>query len=198
MKKLMQTLIVVACLFVPMQISYGQQADAPVYKDGDWWRVKVEVSYPGGISRAGRCEERYSEYTVKIEHGKPKVYGVKGSTQEEIDCPTVEAQLLDSGPETRGFLKFPLDVGRSWPFRYLRPNPGGRARWTDVESKAISFEKVKTLKGEQDAFKIKRVISKDSSEIYFYSPRAKAIVLFDRKTDAVNRFITLVDFGVSD
>jgi hypothetical protein len=33
--------------------SHAQQAEAPVYKDGDWWRVKVDVVRPPGVSIAG-------------------------------------------------------------------------------------------------------------------------------------------------
>ena len=38
--------------FVPLT-SLAQQADAPVYKDGDWWRVEVDVARPAGVSVAG-------------------------------------------------------------------------------------------------------------------------------------------------
>ena len=30
--------------------SNAQQAEAPVYKDGDWWRVKVDVVRPAGVA----------------------------------------------------------------------------------------------------------------------------------------------------
>jgi hypothetical protein len=37
---------------------FGQEAHAPTYKDGDWWKVQVEVSYSQGMSRSGRCDEQ--------------------------------------------------------------------------------------------------------------------------------------------
>ena len=42
-----------SCFLAPL-ISFAQQADAPVYQEGDWWRVKVEVARPDG-SLSCRC-----------------------------------------------------------------------------------------------------------------------------------------------
>jgi len=174
--------------------SNAQQVETPVYRDGDSWRVKVDVSH-SGISRSGRCEEMYSEYLVKIENGKLKVYVSK--TQETIDCPAITSQLLDKG-EDRGFLKFPLRVGTSWSFQYQRGSPGtSRAAWVTAETKVSAWEKVKTEKGELEAYKIERAIGSDT-ETYWYAPAAKAIVLFDRKTARVQRRVTLVDFNVKE
>ena len=57
--------------------SNAQQAEAPVYKDGDWWRVKVHVVRPAGVSVSGPVLERFPEYIVKFESNKPKVFGVR-------------------------------------------------------------------------------------------------------------------------
>lgn len=46
--------------------SHGQQAEAPVYKDGDWWRVKVDVVRPNDVFVSGPVLERFPEYIVKI------------------------------------------------------------------------------------------------------------------------------------
>ena len=62
-------------LLIPYS-SHAQQVEAPVYKDGDWWRVKVDVVRPAGVSVAGVVLERFPEYIVKFESGKPKVLGV--------------------------------------------------------------------------------------------------------------------------
>ena len=65
--------------------SNAQQAEAPVYKDGDWWRVKVDVVRPAGVSVSGPVLERFPEYIVKFESNKPKVFGVQGSDNVEVD-----------------------------------------------------------------------------------------------------------------
>jgi hypothetical protein len=69
--------------------SNAQQAEAPVYKDGDWWRVKVDVVRPPGVSVAGIQLERFAEYIVKFEAGKPKILGVEGNQTQEIDLPAI-------------------------------------------------------------------------------------------------------------
>ena len=108
--------------FTPL---HAQEAQAPAYKDGDWWKIKVQVSYQQGVSRSGRCQDS-PEFLVKIEQGQPKVYLSEGDSQKPIDCPTIVTQLLGSGTEgdegapdakeavTREYLKFPLNVGQSW------------------------------------------------------------------------------------
>ena len=53
-------------LLVPYS-SHAQQAKAPVYKESDWWRVKVDVVRPPGVSAAGEVLERFPEYIVKFD-----------------------------------------------------------------------------------------------------------------------------------
>ena len=68
-------------LLVPYS-SHAQQAEAPVYKDGDWWRVKVDVVRPPGVSVSGPVLERFPEYIVRFESNQPKVFGVQGNESE--------------------------------------------------------------------------------------------------------------------
>lgn len=74
-------------LFLWASISFSQQVEAPVYKNGDWWKIKVELRYGAGISKSGYCDEAYSEYMVKVDRDQKKVYGVKDDKQEELDLP---------------------------------------------------------------------------------------------------------------
>ena len=57
-------------------LSNAQQVEAPVYRDGDWWRVKVDVVRPSDVSVAGLVLERFPEYIVKFESNQPKVFGI--------------------------------------------------------------------------------------------------------------------------
>ena len=59
--------------------SHAQQAEAPIYKDGDWWRVKLDVVRPTGVSVAGGVLERFPEYIAKFESNRFTVLGVHGS-----------------------------------------------------------------------------------------------------------------------
>jgi hypothetical protein len=52
-------------LLIPYS-SHAQQAEAPVYKVGDWWRVKVDVVRPIGVSIEGPQLGRLPEYIVKF------------------------------------------------------------------------------------------------------------------------------------
>ncbi len=70
MKHVSATLtVVLVALFLPW-LAYSQEAKAPVYKDGDWWKIKYKVTH-GSVSRS--CIFKYSEYVVKIVKGKAKV-----------------------------------------------------------------------------------------------------------------------------
>lgn len=181
-------------------ISAAQHSEAPVHKDGDWWKVKVEVVYKG-VTRTGRCDEYFPEYLVKIDQGKPKIYAVKGDTEQEIICPRVEEELLGSAG-MRQLLKFPLTVGLNFSFPYqAQSGVTGKLRWVNVEVKVLSWEKIKTPKGEFDAFKIERRYpgggGEENVETYFYAPKVKAIVSFSQRTQVSERDVALVDFNVS-
>jgi hypothetical protein len=199
MKKLVESLMVALCLFVPFQISYGQQAETPVYKDGDWWRVKVETVFKPGVSRSGRCDESYPEYLVKIDQGKPMVFSVSGNKEGEIDCPTIVNELLNVGQEAGRYLKFPLALNSTWRFQGTGQGPRGPIRF-DENHKVLAWEKVQGSKGELDAFKIEASYATrggDALTAYYYSPKAKCIVSFKLSTPAVDRTVTLADFSLA-
>ena len=46
MKILYRNVLLVAGIWFVLfpAISYAQSAEAPVYKDGDWWRIKQEIT----------------------------------------------------------------------------------------------------------------------------------------------------------
>jgi len=86
---------------------------APAYKNGDWWKVKIELKGSAGLRckfDAGlRCKFDYSDYLLEIQEGKPKLYVINGTNKDEFDCPLMEDEIL--GKITRK-LKFPLRVGK--------------------------------------------------------------------------------------
>ncbi len=179
-------------VFLPYS-AYGQQAEAPMYKDGDWWKVKVELAYLEGSS-AENCDEFYSEYLVKIQGGTPKIYGI-GKGQEEIECTRLEGWLLGTGSDSRVKLKFPLRLGHSWSSSFFG---GWRGRRQDVDYKVLAWENVQTPKGNFEAFKIRAEVLGRADWRFYYSPKVKAIVLWNSEGRRVRRKITLVDFKVSN
>jgi hypothetical protein len=74
--------------------SHAQQAEAPAYKDGDWWRVKVDVVRPPGVSIEGPQLGRLPEYIVKFDSGGPKVIGFEGHESKETNSPSTIALVL--------------------------------------------------------------------------------------------------------
>lgn len=172
-------IIALWCCSVPFH-AFGQEADAPVYKDGDWWRVRVELRWLkppiGDVPR--NCDTAYSEYLVKIEGGEPRVFGIKtgleGEKPELIDCPVVIANVLGKSKEQLKFLqrvelRFPLRPGSTWPY------PEAPAMYA-----VGPWEKIRTPKGELNALRIVRVNQPGWPLVlpvtYYYSPVAKAIV----------------------
>jgi len=185
----------------------GPVVKAPVYKNGDWWKVKVERKGRAGQS----CRFDYSDYLLEIQKGKPMLYGINGTNKEEFDCPRVEDEILGKITER---LKFPLRVGKRWAHLYKKElgsgyHRAGRRRIT-VEYEVLGWESVQTPKGEFEAFKLSsraawrtRREYPEQRETYYYSPKIKAIIL--RKStkrglggherDTTN---TVVDFNVSN
>ena len=183
---------------------------APVYKDGDWWKVKIELKSGSTWS----CRVHYSDYLLEIQEGKPKLYVTDGTNKDEFDCHVVEDDIL--GKITRK-LKFPLQAGNRWTHRYpwnaqvKYRNPYNKGLvW--VEYEVLGWERVQTPKGVFEAFKLSSVArwrsdGHDHEVIgtYYYSPKVKAIILhrhirmhppsisIDRDT-----IITVVDFNVSN
>lgn len=203
--------ITVACMFMSPYVLYGQQAEAPIYKDGDWWRVKVEIKRPAGVSIGGPQLGGFSEYLVKIEAGKPRVFGMRGDEPKEVDAPNIVSLALGV-PEWRGdLLKFPIGVGHTWSARFPFQLPGLRQQWANAQYEVQSWEDVQTPKGGFEAFKI--VMSVPGSPTpqkgaitarvatYYYSPKVKAIVYFREhsppKSPEALTTSTLVDFNVS-
>lgn len=189
---------------------HAQQAEAPVYKDGDWWRVKVEAKHPLGVSLAGRQLGGFPEYLVKVHGDNPKPYGIHDGQVKEIESPTIVSLVLGT-PGWRGDLfKFPMRVGLSWSAQFQLDLPGMIHRIEQAVYEVQSWERIKTAKGEVDAFKImmntaeRRLrVGRSSGRVltYFYSPQVKAIVYLREETtpsgEGAAVVSTLVDFSAN-
>ena len=64
----------------------AQQTDVPVYREGDWWRIKIDIVRPTGTSISGPQFGGFPEYVVRFESGSPKVFGVRGEISKELDA----------------------------------------------------------------------------------------------------------------
>jgi hypothetical protein len=125
------SLIAILTFHLAPYLSNAQQAEAPVYKHGDWWRVKVDVIRPPGVSVAGVQLERFAEYIVRFESGGPKVLGVQGNETQEIDLPVIISLVLGRPGWSGDLLRFPMRVGLAWSDRFQFQPPGAQMRWEE-------------------------------------------------------------------
>jgi hypothetical protein len=197
--------VLVFSLILPLGYGHGQDAESPVYHDGEWWRAKIETTRPVGVSVAGPQLGGFPEYLVRAEKGGFKVFGLTGDREKELDSAIIVSILLGK-PGWRGdLLKFPISVGLSWSATFSLPIPGVH-RQESARYEVQAWEKVKTLKEEFHAFKIVMTVGERGGKAgrllgrnmtYYYAPRAKAIV--NRREESLQQTVTtstLVDFHV--
>lgn len=207
----MLRLLVVAAFVVLLPVfpnlSKAQQAEAPVYKDGDWWRVKVDVVRPPGVSIAGPQLARFPEYIVKFESGGPKAIGVEGNEFKETKSPSTIALVLGRTGWRGELLRFPMYVGLTWSDRFQFQPRGLQSRSEEGRYEVQSWERIKTAKGEFHVFKLVMTVNiprgpkpQAPTEVrphtYYYAPDIKAIVSFHEAGTEVSLTSTLVDFDL--
>jgi hypothetical protein len=185
--------------------SSAQQAEAPVYRDGDWWRIKLDTVRPAGVSISGPQFGGFPEYIVKIEAGGPKVFGIRGEVSKELDAPPIVALVLGKTGWRGELIKFPVRVGLFWSDRFQLQPRGLLSRWEQGQYEVQAWEKIKTPKGEFEAFRIIMTMavptgpkSKGTSNrttTYYYAPEVKAIVSFTEEGSETNVVSTLVEFN---
>ncbi len=83
-------------------------------KEGDWWRVKIEVARPEGVSVAGAQLGGFPEYRVQIDSGKERVFGLRGDISKEVEAPAIVSLVLGKKGWLGELLRFPLRVGSNW------------------------------------------------------------------------------------
>jgi len=187
--------------------SSAQQADAPVYRDGDWWRIKIDTVRPTGTSISGPQFGGFPEYIVRFESGNPKVFGIRDELSKELDAPPIASVVLGKTGWRGDLVKFPVRVGLTWSDQFKFQPRGVPMRWEQGRYEVQAWEKIKTPRGEFDAFKITMTMtvptgpkSKGTSSritTYYYVPEVKAIVSFHEEGSETNVVSTLVDFNVS-
>ena len=187
---------------------HAQLAETPICKDGDWWRVKVDVVRPAGVCVSGPVLERFPEYIVKFESNKPKVFGVQGNESKEIEGLTILALVLGRPGWLGDMLKFPMRVGLTWSDRVKFQPPGVQMRWEEARYEVQAFERIKTPKGEFDAFRIvmtmnvpKGTKSRGQTEVrtrtYYYAPGIKALASFQSSGSESRVASKLIDFSLA-
>lgn len=138
-------------------------AEAPVYKDGDWWVFKVKSNQFNG-------EYKITHKDGKFESEEPRL--LDANVLVTVNLSSAEKKLLD----------FPLVPGKKWNFRvYTKSATAGRSGWRYAEVEVIgpSPQLLETPGGKFKTMEIRRkdtFLSSQTDVVYFYSPEAKSVV----------------------
>ena len=152
-----------------------EKAQAPSYRDGDYWWYRV----------AGKI------YELTIVAGKLKIYDPKPDGKIEVEGEPANALsgMIAVGEPDKELVQFPLFVGKEWSHRYDtgkqgRPRKFGTVAVTQsVESRATGIEDITTPAGSFRAFKIERNETKRGREsmsgFVYYSPETRSVVKYE-------------------
>ena len=176
MRRIALYLAVATVCFATLASLFAQeQAQAPVYKDGDFWWYRV----------AGRI------YELTIIAGKLKIFDPKPDQKIPVEGERAEelVNLVGAGQGQKEFLEFPLSVGKEWTARYdtgkqVHTKGGGtQAVMRSAENKVTGIEDVTTAAGTFRAFKIqRREIQRGKESIsgsLYYSPETRSVVKYE-------------------
>lgn len=185
---------------------FGQeQAEAPRYKEGDFWQFRVKEW--DWITK--RSTALGGDYEVLFKGGKFIVFELsQGPKTPVVDQSANALRRMLNIKSTLNYLEFPLFVGKKWTAEYKDTNVNTRqpmSRSADVQVTGV--EKVSTLAGTFEVFRIDRSDTMQESSArytltsYYYSPEARAIVkfLYDSsaggKVAGGKRELELITFG---
>ena len=176
MKRIVVCLGIAAIFLVSLATLIAQEkAQAPTYRDGDYWWYRF----------AGKI------YELTIVAGKLKIYDPKPDQKIEVEGEQAEALsgLVAIGEPDKNLLQFPLFAGKEWHDQYdtgrqSRPKKFGTAAvMKDVESRVSGIEAITTPAGSFRAFKIERKETKRGREAMsgsvYYSPEARSVVKYE-------------------
>src|SRR5262249_53144514 len=106
-------------------------------------------------------------------------------------------------------LKFPMRIGLTWSEQIKFQPPGTQLRSEEVQYEVQSFEKIKTPKGEFNAFKLVMTINalQDArtkagartevrTHTYYYAPDVKAIAAFQTSATELNTSMLIDSYSV--
>lgn len=152
-----------------------EQAAAPVYRDSDYWWYRF----------AGRI------YELVVVDGTLKIFNPKPDQKVEItgERAKVLSNFAKLGEGERGFVVFPIAVGKQWTLQYdtgeqgLTPQGGTVSLLATVTNRVTGIENVETPAGTFRSFKIERSESirrKDwASGSVYYSPQTRSVVKYE-------------------
>ena len=174
--------LLVFLTLIAVSASAEEQIQAPVFKEGDFWKFKIIQKAAPGYPRA----EWNGDYMMRYANGRIQVRKLIDEKEVPPEPNGIPALLGFRKTEQERAVEFPLYVGKQYrySFKFLKA--------TDVFNiEVMAEEQVTTEAGTFQAFKIKS--TKQWAEpgggmitvpaTYFYSPKAKTIVKYDSESD---------------
>jgi len=172
--------LVAGLLLIPAFKVLGQEAQAPVYKQGECWLFSsVSKNYQGYVSGVLALPVNGDHKVCFLER---RFFEMDGGTKSQISTGSVWNNILYM--RENHYFKFPLIVGqkRTEEFKSRVRGTNRLARRTS-ESSILDVEDITSSAGAYQAFKIERTEwcgGKSCGRwIYFYSPQTKSVVKYN-------------------
>ena len=172
--------LVAGVLLIPTFKVFGQEAQAPVYKEGECWVFRsVSKNFQGYVSGVLAMPVNGDHKICFLER---KFVELNGATKSQIPAGGPWNNLLYMRENL--YLKFPLIVGqkRTEEFETRIRGTNRRERRT-AESSVLGIEDITSSAGAYQAFKIETnhwCGGKSCGRyIYFYSPQTKSVVKYN-------------------
>jgi hypothetical protein len=167
-------------LLIPAFKVFGQEALAPVYKEGECWVFRsVSKNYQGYVSGDLALPVNGEHKICFLER---KFFEIDGATKSQISTGSVWNNILYMR-ENR-YLKFPLIVGQKRTEAFeTRIRGTNRVQRGTAESSVLGIEDITSSAGAYQTFKIETnhwCGGKSCGRyIYFYSPQTKSVVKYN-------------------
>jgi hypothetical protein len=173
-------LLVAGVLLMSAFKVFGQEAQAPVYKEGECWLFRsVSKNFQGYVSGVLALPVN-GDHKICFLEGK--FFEAEGGTKSQISTGSLWNNILYMGENH--YLKFPLIVGkkRTEEFETRIRGTNRRAKRT-FESSVLRIEHITSLAGTYQTFKIETngwCGGKACGKwMYFYSPQTKSVVKYN-------------------
>jgi hypothetical protein len=204
MKKELISLGMAIALILSAAIVRAQdEAQAPNFKNGDFWNFKVTVLSKSVGSSSNLLDDGI--YEVSFSSGQFEVFKLNGDQKEEFAKNQTGGILSLIGRKNNRDLKFPLSVGQKWDYQYERGAVGARKSFeSQVTIEVSGTQQMTTGAGTFRTFKVEKDDRSGPKSFWttvsYYSPESKSFVkqLFDSQSGAgvgYMREIELLKFG---
>ena len=216
MKKISVCFIMGVLLLAAFNVFGQEQAEAPKYKNGDFWHFR-------GAEREGFAHTTAAlqgDYKVLYLGGKLKVFKLEAGKEFELSEGNGQEFEFSEGDKTyqvavlkrmlglKGslqYLQFPLFVDKKWKSSWQSRLRGStKVHHDEADSNVTAIENVSTPAGSFRAFKIERQQRFGTTIAwltYYYSPLTKSIVKYSYYEESrqgkicCKREIELIKFG---